>query len=1225
MKKIAGLLLGVLVLSGCAANEPEELERARSSLSSQTVQIYVVLDGPAAVELLPPGADPGAKESVAIVRGRLRAQAEQRTKIVPELEALGGVVVADLVLLANALQVIVPDGSLRAIESLPGVVSLEAVPFYEPSLSSAVPVIGAPKLWQNTTPFDGEGITIGIIDSGIDYTHADFGGAGTKAAFDANDPKLIEPGSFPTAKVVGGHDFVGNAYYPGGGVDFPSPDPDPLDCLKPQSIEVAGGHGTHVAGIAAGAGVTLDGSTYAGPYDQSFNPTQFRIGPGVAPRAKLYALKIFGCQGGTTMLAPALERAADPNKDGDLSDRLDVVNASLGTSYAVGSATQDKLIDNLVAVGSVFVAAAGNEGDAFFSISSPASHRAALSVAASADSQLISLDITAPASAAGSVAAAEGGFTTRLIDSGPKSGSVVFAQPPLACSNLTNAADVQGKIVMFDRGSCSFVKKFSAAVAAGAIAAIVVDDEDQPVPFAMGGGDPGQVPIPGVMIKKSDGALLKSALGQGLQVTMDGSKLFQGPGSELLASFSSRGPTAHEERLKPEISAPGFAIDSARVGSGSLARRSQGTSMASPMVAGAAALVRQARPSFSALDVKAAIVNGASTLIDLAQNPYPASAAGAGRISVDHSAALDVTAFAVDDGTIGTSFGMIEVAAPTSVERELTIENKGTTSLEYTVSAVPAAQLAGVVASVEPSSFDLAPATSVTVKLKLEVDPAALPAPAPDPTTALRQYDQARHFLTEVSGHVRFSSAAAPAQTVAVPYFAAVRHGLSRQAKPLPACGSGAPLDEPITLELEGETGKVTPAVSIFQLGATHDRHPLSDTDAKRAMLDLLAVGAATDLAAKEDDFEAASVFFGVAVAGEWRTPALGVASIANVYIDADMNGSADFVVRAEPFSREGPYMDVLTATTYDLSTNQPTQSKRFLNMLPADKLNTQPFHNSVIVLSAFLRDLGIDAENPLFNYRAFTQSYVPFESGELTDWVTFDVTKPLVDTAFDGLESRPVFSGDQALVRLDPDAFAGDPPRLLLLHHTNLKGKRHEIVDLIAPAGNVALAATGPASAKVGQRIAFELTATNQSSLDVSVTLSASLTGATVASLDPRCSAAGSTSFGCELGAVPPGSAVSVALEATATAAGTANGARLEATAQVDLPCESSTVDNTASVSVALESGAPAAKKELEPAGGCACRARGAGDAPAPLPALAAALAFAALARRRRRAAGRA
>lgn len=1218
---------GVFVLlagmCGCSSSGSDAGESSGAlALSERQVNVYVLLDGPAAVDAVPLGVPIASPKGTAAIRRRMQEAAAQRQQIVPEITSLGGIVVADVVRLANVLQVVIGESRVPELARIAGVTSVEPVPYYEPSLTSAVPVVGAPTLWQAATPFDGDGITIGIIDSGIDYTHADFGGAGTQAAYTANDSTLVEPGSFPTAKVVGGHDFVGNDYFPTTGLEVPAPDPDPLDCLKPQSMQVAGGHGTHVAGIAAGVGVTTDSKPFAGPYNQSFNPSQFRIGPGVAPKAKLYALKIFGCQGGTQMLAPALERAADPNEDGDLSDRLDVVNASLGTSYSLSSVAQDTIIENLVGAGTVFVAAAGNEGDAFFATSSPGSNRATLSVAASADSQLILLDVTAPANIAGAMPAAEGGFTTRLVDSGPKSGEVVLTQPANGCSTLQNASALAGKIALFDRGDCQFISKFNRAVNAGAIAAIVVDDEDQPVPFAMGGGDPGEVPIPGVMIKKSDGDVLKGALAQGVTITMDGTKLFTGPGSELLAGFSSRGPSAIDARLKPEVAAPGFAIDSARVGSGANARRSQGTSMASPMVAGAAALLRQAHPTFSALEVKAALVNSAAPLTDLDGNVYPASSIGAGRIAVDRAAQLKVTAAADSDGTVGMSFGLIEATEPLTLERTVSVTNHGSASVDYTVSAEPAAGLAGVIASIEPATLSLAPGASSTVTLRIAVDPAALPAPAPDPTTPALQFEQPRHFLTETSGHVRLTSSASPDQSLGVPYFAAVKHGLERKAQPLPACPTGGSGDGTVAIELEGPTGNVTPAVSAFQLGATHARHPDSDTDPKRALLDVLAVGAATDLAGKAHDYFEASVFFGVAIAGEWLTPAQGVRSVANVYIDSDDNGSANYLVRAEAFSRDGPYIDVLTATTYDVSTGEPTESRRFLNMLPATTLNTQPFGNSVVVLPVFLRDIGITEENPVIWYSAFTQSENPFEQGEQTEWAKLDVSKPAVDTALSGIETRPVFSGDSITVHLSPDA-GGEPlPQLLLLHHTNKKGQRYEILDLVdpdQPTGNIALAASAPETASVGEPLTFTLTASNpETSIDAQVTLEGTLSGATVATLDPRCTKTSDTAFECDLGTLSPGTESPVEVEAIATEAGVAGGAELSAIANVSIACELSTADNSATASVAITgTGDGEPDDELEPGGGCACRAGSAHSSRAGL--LAFALGAALFARRRR------
>ena len=1196
-------ILGVLALGTMACGsetKPDSTNTATSKLAAEPVHLFVVLEGPAAVERIPRGIDARSAAATQHVRARLREQEVQRSHVVPRLEKLGAVVVADLTRLANAVQIVVDAGAVDRIRAIDGVVDVEPVPLFELALSSAVPVVGAPSLWQASTPFDGEGVTIGIVDSGIDYTHADFAGAGTKAAFDTNDPDVVEPGSFPTTKVVGGHDFVGNTYFPTGGVDVPTPDADPIDCLKPQSMQIAGGHGTHVAGIAAGTGVTSSGASFAGPYNQSLNPSQFRIGPGVAPKAKLYALKIFGCQGGTTMLSPALEHAVDPNDDGDLSDRLDVVNASLGTSYAISSTTQEKVVENLVKAGSVFVAAAGNEGDAFYATSSPGSYKATLSVAASADSQLVSLDVTAPASLAGAIPAAEGGFTTRLVDSGPVSGPVIATQPANGCSAFSNASAVNGNIALIDRGQCQFIKKFENAVAAGAVAAIIVDDEDQAVPFAMGGGDPGEIGIPGVMINKSDGDQLKAALAQGVQVSLDGTKLFQGPGSELLAGFSSRGPAATDERMKPEVAAPGFAIDSARVGSGASARRSQGTSMASPMVAGAAALVRQAHPTFSALEVKATLVNSAAPLTDLANNTYPASLVGGGRVAVDKAAALDVVASADDSGTVGLSFGLIEAVSATSLERSFTVTNRGSAAVDYALSVAPAAALAGVTGTVSPETLTLGPGESASVSLTLAVDPTALPTPAPDPATPPTQYEQPRHFLTETSGHVRLTSSAAPERSLGLPYFAAVRHGLERKAVPLAECPTAGSNSESgaIAIDLEGETGNVVPAVSAFQLGATHPLDPAGETDPRRAELDMLAVGAATDLAGKSGDYFESSIFFGVVIAGEWTTPAQGVRSVVNVYIDSDNDSAADYLVRAEAFTKDGPYIDVLTATTYDLSTQQPTESRRFLNMLPVTTLNTQPFHNSVLVLPVFLRDIGITADNPTLSYSAFTQSANLFEQGEQTEWATFDVSKPLIDTALEGIEFRPAFSGDQVLAHLSPDALSGPLPQLLLLHHTNARGKRYEIVDLVdpsAPPGNVLVTASGPSeTARVGDTVVFDVAATNQEgSVATEITLEGKLTGATVGTLPAGCSASGTTSFSCALGEVAPGATESLAIEAETTASAVSGGAKLSITASSALACELTSADNSATANVDVEdaNGQSSGSKDLEPAGGCACR----------------------------------
>ncbi len=280
----------------------------------------------------------------------------------------------------NGIAVRVDPARLDELLAMPDVKAIHPIIAKYPTHATSVPAIGAPALWSglngNLSGATGAGIRIAVIDTGIDYLHRDFGGPGS--GYDSNDVTIggDVPG-FPSAKVVGGYDFTGDAYNADPNDDsyqpFPNPDPDPYDCYA---------HGTHVAGTAAGYGVDRDGLTYRGPYAEALDLDEMIIAPGVAPEAQLYALKVFGCSGATELTDLAIEWAVDPNGDGDLSDRVDVINLSLGSAYGTRMDTTALAADRAAAAGVVVVASAGNSGSSYFVTGSPGVADQAISVAA---------------------------------------------------------------------------------------------------------------------------------------------------------------------------------------------------------------------------------------------------------------------------------------------------------------------------------------------------------------------------------------------------------------------------------------------------------------------------------------------------------------------------------------------------------------------------------------------------------------------------------------------------------------------------------------------------------------------------------------------------------------------------------------------------------------------------------------------------------------------------
>ncbi len=346
-------------------------------------------------------------------------------------------VIAEVQGVLNAVVLQADAAAIKQIAADPAVARVSRVIDYKLDLAETVPYITARRLQHQ---FKGTGIKVGVLDSGIDYTHAAFGGAGTAGAYAAaygtatTDPRnTTRDGLFPTSRVVNGYDFVGESW-PSGPL---APDDDPIDC-GPSAIPCAGGHGTHVADIIGGTA-------------------------GVAPKVNLYAVKVCSavtssCSG--VALLQGMEFAADPNGDGDHSDRVDIINMSLGSPY--GQPFDDDLVaavEGATKLGILTVASAGNSGDKPYVTGTPGAAPSALSVAQTAVPSAFQpqYEVTAPADIAGTYTAVFQPWSAPL--------AAAVEQPMQygdgAGGNLNGCAafapgSLAGRIVLVDRGACDF-------------------------------------------------------------------------------------------------------------------------------------------------------------------------------------------------------------------------------------------------------------------------------------------------------------------------------------------------------------------------------------------------------------------------------------------------------------------------------------------------------------------------------------------------------------------------------------------------------------------------------------------------------------------------------------------------------------------------------------------------------------------------------------------------
>jgi minor extracellular serine protease Vpr len=927
-----------------------------------------------------------SQETYDTVGSALKAQ---QRPVAAQIESMGGTVLASFQHAMNGIKVSIMPERLASLTTLPGVKSVLNVGLYHTMDDVSLPYIGAPAAWTTGPGFHGEGINVVDIDTGIDYTHADFGGPGTAAAYTAAhaaETAAADPALFgPTApKVKGGVDLVGDSYNAAQGVGFqpvPHQDPNPLDC---------GGHGSHTAGTITGFGVTTDGATYHGPYDGTtfVNTQTWLVGPGVAPKANLYSVRVFGCAGSSNVVGEAIEWAIDKSSTGGHPGiQMQVINMSLGSDYGNEFSSDALISTNAQNAGIIVAAASGNSSNIPFITSSPGAGDKVLTVAA-VDSHLgtpgATLTVVTPAGTKivqaqvsnGPVNIPTGSFPVVLaaVGTGPGGTDTTVNGISIGC-NDSDYAGAAGKIVVAARGVCARVYRAQIAFRVGAVAVILENNAagfgvfEGPIPSCIVGGTPdnvnglpcatGETPvtvtIPMFGINGAAGNADAAAVVAATSASAVSAGTIASPTANTIASFSSAGPrigytldgvNSLAGHLKPGITGPGVSINSAASGTGNQGVIESGTSMATPHVAGSAALALQAHPAWTSDQVRLAVVNTASPTSITGWAPRTS---GGGLVQPAAAVATQVVVHGDTGDESDLSFGTLELLRDFSTTRNISVQNISTHAVSFAVTTTKYAGSRAHTVSVTPSTLNVPAGFTGIVKLTLSIPAATAGAAGAGATTG----------LNEVGGYVTLTPTGGTngGATENIPYYAVTHARSDVSAAVIQPFGPSHPSSSAI---VANASTAVTGSYDFYTFSGTGDQ--------SLGAHGLRGVGVKSVASGASDR----QITFAV-------NTAKANSSLGNPAISHQIN-----IWTTHNVNTDAPDWALFTADA-GLVTAGAFSGQIAVFFVPLDKLGNQtaganarflataPFDSTVALLPTLASDLGINAANPRFTWNAST------------------------------------------------------------------------------------------------------------------------------------------------------------------------------------------------------------------------------------------------------------
>lgn len=677
----------------------------------------------------------------------------------------------------NGFAAVVPYGKLEEIRQLPGVAAAYAAPVFKvaPDMPTTMTELGG---LENTSGYQGEGMVIAIVDSGLEISHPLFTQAPTTPALMKKDIENILASKnlkaeekksgitasqvYKTAKVPFAFDYADND----------------LD-VAPNG---AGDHGTHVAGIAAAnAGVVADVV-------------------GVAPQAQILAMKVFSSSGSNGATWADILAAADDA----VALGADVINMSLGStcgfSTPEGEEGVAEVLENIASSGVMLSISAGNEYSAalgtrigkghaltqnpdYGTVASPSSYSEPLSIASveKADS-IDSCYLTVGERKVAFNDTVEDKTVENVKDDSPSFRSLAGKELEyVVVPNAGEAKDydglsVEGKIALVSRGSVEYNTKKEAAKAAGAAGILVYNNEPGMLYMQMDNYD-----LPSAFISQADGKALAAVAEGNRKLTVSASYgKVDNPTSGEMSDFSSWGVTP-ELTLKPDLTAPGGNIKSATTGGGYTTK--SGTSMSAPFVSGAMALVKQyvEQKNYASTETEKAnlvsnLLMSTADLVMAGTAPYSPRKQGAGSVNI--AAATSTKAYLT---AVGGGRPKVELGDDANKTGEYTIKfevhNLSDKPLTYAVGGYVQTDAKEVTKKL--GDKDVEQVTELPYKLSTQIAAQEITVPASGTVTvtvpvSLNQPD--RDYMdsfangTYIEGFVTLTPSSGTQPTLSIPY-----------------------------------------------------------------------------------------------------------------------------------------------------------------------------------------------------------------------------------------------------------------------------------------------------------------------------------------------------------------------------------------------------------------------------------------------------------------------